>query len=394
MTSGGVPDFVVDLVQQLRRRQFPLGLDDLDLFRTALAAGFGWRSSEDLREVCVSLWATSPAEAAVIRAAFSRVTVPVWTLTLWADQQLRPAVPPEPAAADDSAQKTGASADEPISEGSSSSAPTLQAYSGLGEEPPPVASIDRSLVLVPQYPLTERDMAQTWRRLRRPQRSGPPVELDVAATVEQRSRTTVPTPPVLVPRQRNIARLLLLLDRSGSMTPFHRYVDQLVQTICRSARLDDTVVAYFHDVPGQADRGILDQLPDPFSPQLDAVLPLIEPLTGARVYSDPELTEPQEMADLLDRLQHPTSVLVVSDAGAARQSFDVGRLLDSLALVRSVLTRGDAIAWVNPIPEAQWPRTTAGQLARHTPMYPLTRSGLDEAVETLRGRPAILEHAL
>ncbi|KAB8319444.1 hypothetical protein SD81_011300 [Tolypothrix campylonemoides VB511288] len=38
---------------------------------------------------------------------------------------------------------------------------------------------ERRFIFVPQFPLTYREVAQAWRRLRRPVRVGPPTELDV-----------------------------------------------------------------------------------------------------------------------------------------------------------------------------------------------------------------------
>ena len=63
----------------------------------------------------------------------------------------------------------------------------------------------------------------------------------------------VATPPVLVPRRRNAVRLLMLIDRHGSMTPFHGYVDYVVGAIRDAGRIDDVQAVYFHDLPGSRD---------------------------------------------------------------------------------------------------------------------------------------------
>jgi uncharacterized protein with von Willebrand factor type A (vWA) domain len=252
-------------------------------------------------------------------------------------------------------------------------------------------------VAIPQYPLTAREVAQAWRHLRRPVRSGPPAELDIRATIAQRSRRGVATPPVLVPRRRNAVRLLLLIDRNGSMTPFHGYVDYVVGAIRDAGRIDDVRAAYFHDLPGSlADQRALAAMPDPFRPDpfrpdLDEVLGLIGPLRGGRVYDDPGLTMPRSLDRLLAGLTGATAVLVISDAGAARQRFDIVRLLDTVALVKALRAGTAGVAWLNPVPPRHWERTTAAAVARYVPAFPFSRQGLNQAVDALRGRPVHLE---
>ena len=390
MTDGGLPSFLLEIVRQLRRRRLQVGVEDCHALRCALAAGFGLSSTEALRELCVSLWAKSPVEAEIVRAAFARVAVPDWELQDEATEAVGQA-----AAASVQAQPTatGATADEHDED--AAEVPHAEPVQGLRSVPPATGVRDRGLVLIPQYPLTAREVAQAWRRIRRPVRSGPAVELDVAATVDQRSRRGVATPPVLVPRRRNTARLLLLIDRHGSMTPFHNYVDHVIAAISDAGRLDDMLPLYYHDLPsGNADRSALDQVADLFRPDLDPVLSLVTPLQDGRVYGDADLTAPRSLAGVLASVTPATSVLIISDAGAARGKFDIVRLLDTVAMVKAVMATGAAVTWLNPVPGELWRRSTAHQVARYVPMYPFTRQGLYQAVDVLRGRPGPVEHPL
>jgi uncharacterized protein with von Willebrand factor type A (vWA) domain len=184
----------------------------------------------------------------------------------------------------------------------------------------------------------------------------------------------------------------MLIDRHGSMTPFHGYVDYVVGAIRSAGRIDDVQALYFHDLPGSlADRTALEEMPDPFRPDLDDVLALIEPLRGGRVYQDPELTVPQPLDRVLAGVTAATAILVISDAGAARRQFDIARLADTIALVRKLRAGSAGVAWLNPVPRVQWTRTTAGQVARHVPMFAFTRQGLYRAVDALRGMPVLVE---
>lgn len=385
MTHGELPTFVLEVARQLRRRRLPLGIDDYDALRQALAAGFGWSSPDELRELCVTLWAKSPAEAEIVRAAFARNRS---KLEGWDVNR------PEQAPAEQPSEDPGGTRQPTADSEAYENFPQAEPLAHLGSVPAAMGPVDRSLVLVPQYPLTEREIAQAWRRLRRRMRTGPAVELDVAATVEQHGRHGVATPPVLVPRRRNTAKLLLLIDRFGSMTPFHGYVDHIVRAIRNAGRFDDVRAVYFHDLPGSsADRSVLRQVEDPFRPDLDTVLPLIKPMNEGQVYDDPALTVPHRLTAVLDHLAEGTAAVVISDAGAARQRFDIVRLLDTVALVKALHARA-AATWLNPVQPDRWPRTTAGQVHRYMPMHPLTREGLNRAVDGLRGRPITVERPL
>ena len=273
--------------------------------RLALRAGFGLSSRDELRELCVHLWAKSPVEAEVVRAAFANLA----DAELLADWSPADVAVPEPGGpicnlspyrSDDDEEAGPALATLPrrgMEESAEAGAVSRLIMILISISTPAYQRrVDRGLVLVPQYPLTAREVAQAWRHLRRPVRSGPAMELDVEATIAARARRGVATPPVLVPRRRNAVRLLMLIDRQGSMTPFHGYVDYVVGAIRHAARIDDVQAVYFHDLPGSlADKRALDEMPNPFRPDLDEVLSLIEPLRCGRVYDEPTLTAPRPL---------------------------------------------------------------------------------------------------
>ncbi|MET7419746.1 VWA domain-containing protein [Dactylosporangium sp. NPDC005555] len=379
-----MPPFVHALIDQLRRRGLPLGVDDCDALRRALAAGFGWTSAAALTELCVMLWAKTASEAAMVRAAFARVEAPQWTLAApVADAPAVPVPAPPPSVADGPAPVA-----DPVPAVVEPAPPPVAAPGDdLPAAPPGTGRVDTRLVLTPQYPLTEREIVQVWRGLRRPTRHGPPVELDVDETLHRSARLGVPVPPVLVPARRNTTRLLLLVDRQGSMTPFHRYVSHVVQAIQRAGRLSALTVVYFHNTAGSADAALLDAIPDPFDPSIDAVLPALPPLRDGTLYQDPALTVPVSLRSVLSLVTATTGAAVISDAGAARGTLSPARLLDTVALGKALHAAAGAVSWLNPLPASRWPRSTAEQVARHLPMFPLTRAGMYQAVDVLRGRP-------
>ncbi|MEU4623652.1 VWA domain-containing protein [Actinoplanes sp. NPDC023801] len=398
-----MPDFLHQLTTQLRRRGLTLGIDDIAALRQVLAAGLGWSSDRSLLNVCIALWAKSASEAEIIRATFPRVKAPTWTT----EETPGPAAAPTPVIGEikaggaaamsmdsESGRPTVPPASQPVIS-SGGSGPVTQPVRGFPAMPPATGRHDATLVTEQQYPLSARQIAQTWRGLRRPRRDGPAIELDVAETLHRYAVTGVATPPVLVPRRRNSAKLLLVIDRQGSMTPFHDYVDHLTCAVMSSARLDTITVAYFHNTAGHSpDRQLIATMDDPFSTSVDLILPAVPPLGEGHLYADDALTEPRWLSSVLRPLPPETGVVVISDGGAARGRLVLERLLDTVALLKALTRDGRMLAWLNPLPASTWNGATAGQLARHVPMYELTRDGMYRAVDVLRGRPVELERPL
>lgn len=394
--------FVWTLFQHLLRRDFAIGLEEYDAVRHALRAGFGWTSRDELKKLLCALWATSREEAAVVSALFDQYVVTEWDvastspLTGSGDDRLRTgleATPPEldPEQSEDLAPEPSTPLEVPVTP-----PPTVAPASRLPplrlEELPRLAY---SHVFLPQYPVSYRHVAQAWRRLRSPLRSGPATELDVNATVLRRSRSGVASPPVLRPRRRNQAHLLVLVDRKGSMTPFHGYVDEVCVAIAQAGRLGRVGTFYFHDTPFEgADLHALDALERQLFPSLDPILNTVEPLTAGELYTDPELFDPQPAELVFKDWSEEPAVVVISDAGAARGRFDPVRLLDTVASLKGLMTVSSRVVWLNPSPSRSWARSTAGQIARHIPMFAMDRDGMHRAVNVLRGQPIAVERPL
>jgi uncharacterized protein with von Willebrand factor type A (vWA) domain len=206
------------------------------------------------------------------------------------------------------------------------------------------------------FPVTRRQMKQSWRYLRRPAREGPPEELDVRATIEKIGRDGILLEPVLVPLRSNRAELVLLMDQDGSMVPFHALLRQLITTARRGGRLGQADVYYFHDYP------------------------------DSYLYCDPARLEAQPIPDVLAVIGERAAVLIISDAGAARGNFDSERVERTEGFIQQLKQSVRLYAWLNPMPNTRWPGTTAGEIARLVPMFEMNRRGLDAAISALRGR--------
>ena len=386
------PLFLWTLFKQLRRRGFALGPEEYEAVRLALRAGFGWSSRYELREVCSALWAKSREERAVVRALFDQHMVSDWRLDVPAADW--PAAEDEPA--EGRTPKIDGLALVPPDQEPEDLVPETASMGGL----PPLTFSEMPVlpyqhVFLPQYPVSYRAVAQAWRRLRWPVREGPATELDVDATVQRRCGLGVVSPPVLRPRHRNRAKLLLLVDRQGSMTPFHSYVDEVCRAIRQAGRLRQVGVFYFHDTPLEgADPSVLEPLQGELFPSLDPVLAEVPTLTQGMLMSDTDLMSPTSARDVVFEHGRGAAVVILSDAGAARGRYDLLRLLDTVAFLKGAKEWSYRLVWLNPLPQTAWTGSTAAEIARHVPMFPMDHNGMYWAVNVLRGQPFPVEKPL
>jgi hypothetical protein len=311
----------------LRAHGLPLGIDDYLAALQALRAGFGVGTHQDLELLCLTLWAKSASDARLVRQLLAK--------------QLR-----RPAHDHYSSPPQGGGTPPPVAE-----VPPAVELSKVGPTPPPgpdlldvrlaatedpvqVAQAIRQevvdddpagalarIVAGEYFPVTRRQMKQSWCRLRRPVREGPRVELDVAGTAVRAAYDGVLVEPLLVPRRTNVAQLVLLIDQDGSMVPFHALSRQLVETARRGGRLADTGTYYFHDCP------------------------------LSHLYTDPARTQGRPVGEALTEAGARAVVLVVSDAGAARGRLDLRRVESTERFLRRH-------AWLNPMPNERWAGTT------------------------------------
>jgi uncharacterized protein with von Willebrand factor type A (vWA) domain len=248
----------------------------------------------------------------------------------------------------------------------------------------PLATYDREIayqqyLLTADYlPVTRRQMKQSWRYLRRMVREGPPVEIDVPATVRKIARDGFVLDPELRPRRINKATLLLLLDQNGSMAPFHELGRRLQKTVEESGRLGKVQTLYFHNVP-------------PPMSQETAVSPTI--YRQHNLFEKPECVQATAVHTLLDHFKNKPSVLIFSDAGAARGGWNEARIQNTARFLYQLKAHGiQHIAWLNPMPPERWIvenkllQNSAQNIARFVPMFSIDRHGLQEAINVLRGR--------
>lgn len=353
MTPAEAKALLLDVFNRLRREGANSGIGELLAAYRAVDGGWGGGRSEALREMTRLLWCKSRQEAADFDEVFTDA------LSASARTARNPVLPdPEPP------HPLPETPEETPSEATPPTAPPAELPLRAGElaafpvrAPVPAAPMDAGDELRAYWPVSRRSMIYTWRYLRRPVKDGPQDVLDVTATVERSARQGFFLHPVYKRRESNHAHLLLLIDQNGSMVPFHRFTRDLVLTACEDSDIQQVDVAYFHNVPPE------------------------------HVFLDPYLTEPLSLVDALSGCTPDSSVLVVSDAGAARgyRSMDRVRAVTE-TLVRIKRATG-LIAWLNPMPRSRWAGTSAQFIAHMAPMFQMDPDGFSNAVDVLRGQP-------
>ncbi|NJN12985.1 MAG: hypothetical protein HC836_34480 [Richelia sp. RM2_1_2] len=389
------------LFNKLRSYGFPLGVEDYMLALQALQGGFGMGDRQTLERLCCTLWTKSEQESRVLNRIFDEVltqpkthinqsdhkeavnlseetpkktgtssavvnsstnsqeTVDSSTSTT-VSKELNPPLPVENQSTEPS---TPASETSPPAEVVQEIEPEQVIQAVRSNQPNNFEISYYPTDLSAQYlPVTSREIKQVWRFLRRPVREGTLKDLDITATVEKNCRYGILPEPAMMSRMTNQVKLLLLVDQGGSMVPFHHLSRQLIDKAKRGGNIKQTTVSYFQNYPEKY------------------------------LYSDPTRLKAQLITNFLESIDKKTSVLIVSDAGAARGNYNPVRVKDTQIFIEQLQQSVNYYAWLNPMPNDSWEYTTAGEIARFVPMFEMNREGFSAAINTLRGRYIYWEH--
>jgi len=388
-----VEPFLWLLFRQLISRRFPLTPADWQALRLAMQSGFGWESDMALCELCCTLWAKSRQEQTIVKTLFLQIVPTEWELST--ASEMSESSPNRPS---DSQQLDDTMPQQPSHELQPALPPTIGTGELRGLPPISLDGItipDRPLILVPQYPINYREAAQAWRRLRQPERIGPKVELDIDETISQRTRTGIMSEVALQARRKNRARLLILVDSLGEMSAYKGLVELVCKAISESSKLESVEIFYFSDTPVEdTNIELLYQIDDAILPKLDSVLSIIKPSIDGYLYIEADQITPCRLQIVLEQHAHNASVMVISDAGAAKRNREAERLLDTIAFVKGLRIYTQRIAWLNPLPREKWTNTIAEQIARHVPMFVLNRYEAHAAIDALQGKLFDLERSI
>ena len=214
-------------------------------------------------------------------------------------------------------------------------------------------------------PLTEVQMGEALKRLRRMIPSGPKDIVNVDKTIYETMRNAGEIEIIFDRRLSDRLKIILMIDNGGwSMDP---YVE-VVQTLFHYARsqFKDLKIYYFHNT------------------------------IYSRVWQDAERRYKPEPIDEFVRKDPETRLIIVGDASMAPYELmhtngsiyidevEVGTGIERLKFLAKTFRHS---VWLNPQPEQDWRHTfTVGMIWRVFPMFELTLDGLEKAVQHLRAR--------
>ncbi len=210
--------------------------------------------------------------------------------------------------------------------------------------------------------LGTRNIKVAMRRLRRFAREGAADELDIDGTIERTAKQGW-LDVRMRPERHNAVKLLLFLDVGGSMDPFVKLCEELFSAA--TAEFKNLEFFYFHNC-------------------------LYE---GVWKDNRRRFAERTPTWDVLHKFGHDYKVVLVGDASMSPYEIThPGGSVEHMneeagaAWLHRLTNTYPATVWLNPVPQEQWGYSQSVRIIRELVadrMYPLTLSGLDEAMREL-----------
>ena len=363
---------LLPLFNRLRQKDIPVGISEYLLAIKMIQSRGAWQDIERLKRLLCLLWVKSLEDQYIFNQLFEELVRPeLEKQLLEADKSPLPKIDEDSTFPPQETENLDINSN-PISQVSSEvkqenqpqpNTPTNSislrdsSRKFLSEITPIKLRFRQSYNLIPRLPITRREMTGIWRNLRSLQREGAPENLDVQGTINLFCKMGFFSGVVLQPSRKNQVKLVLLIDCEGSMSPFKLLIDTLQESIEKVGLLNQKNIFYFHNVP----RGYL--------------------------FTKPNLTKPLPIEEILSQEVGNNSVVIVSDGGAARRTYDSERFHQTKEFIRQLSDKTYLYGWLNPVPEFQWRMTTAEDIATFIPMYSLNPQGLNDLVKILLGYP-------
>lgn len=330
------------------RQDFNLGVSEYLAAIQAVKGGFGAENQDKLKEILQLLWCP-PVEQYHFNL--------IWESVISDSSKDKN----ESISAESNTHKSSEIAEE-TPPPTPAKVESVQTQSTSNLSPVPVrvpftpAKVDQTLELENYWPISRRYMIYIWRYLQRPVADGAEDLLDVNATVEKTANQGFFLAPVYRRRESNHAHLILLVDQNGSMTPFHRFSRDLVETAQYKSTIEQVDVYYFHNVPTTS------------------------------LYCDQYLTNPIPLEEALKDCDRDTSIFIVSDAGAARGYRRLERIQETTEALFKIKQLTNQVVWLNPMPKKRWVSTSAQIISHLIQMYQMNNDGLSNAINYVCGQ--------
>jgi hypothetical protein len=210
--------------------------------------------------------------------------------------------------------------------------------------------------------LGTRNIKVALRRLRRFAREGAADELDIDGTIDGTARQGW-LDVRMRPERKNAVKLLLFLDVGGSMDPWVKLCEELFSAA--TSEFKNLEFFYFHNCPYE----------------------------GVWKDNTRRFANRTPTWDVLHKFGHDYKLVFVGDASMSPYEIthpggSVEHMNEEAGVtwMQRLTNTYPAAVWLNPIPDAQWGYSQSIRILREVMtdrMYPLTLSGLDDAMREL-----------
>jgi uncharacterized protein with von Willebrand factor type A (vWA) domain len=211
--------------------------------------------------------------------------------------------------------------------------------------------------------LGTRNMKVALRRLRRFARRGAPNELALADTIDATARSGGWLDIKMVPERHNVVKVLLLLDVGGSMDDHVKTCEELFSAA--RSEFKHLELFYFHNFPYEA-------LWRDNARRFNEHVGTVEVM---RTYASD-----YKLILVGDATMSPYEI---TSAGGSVEHWNAE---PGGVWLQRLMKAYPKFVWINPQPQARWRHTQSVELIRDMlegRMYPLTLSGLDDAIDAL-----------
>ncbi len=211
--------------------------------------------------------------------------------------------------------------------------------------------------------LDTRQLKVALKRLRKLDRIGLPEELQMEATIDKTCRNAGDIELVFAPPRKNQTELLLLMDAGGSMDMYAHMAEALFSAAHASNHFKAFHSYYFHNC------------------------------IYSSVYTDIYRRNAISVDELFRRYRKTHYVIIVGDACMnPYELFFAGGNIDywshedtpGIEWLKRLHQHYPLSVWLNPEPEHYWHHPTIDEIGKIFKMFPLSVSGLTEAVDALR----------
>lgn len=190
---------------------------------------------------------------------------------------------------------------------------------------------------------------------------GPEEQLDVEQTVDATSKNAGELELIWKKKEKKAAKLILLMDAGGSMTPYARLVERLFSAA--SSQISKLKYFYFHNCIYQD------------------------------LWKDIERSESISTVDFLKNTDKDYKLIIVGDAEMAPSelTWANGAIdywyhndIPGIVWLQRLRETFKYSLWLNPIPQRSWDYIQTTRMIKNIfPMFELTLEGLDEAIKHL-----------